>query len=71
MLSNYLWAFSVIFALQNAVQGNKYGCSLFCCTHTLAANLVSVEIYSLYVIGVAWEFVTNKNTELFQRALRW
>lgn len=60
MLSNYLWAFTVIFTLQNAVQGDKYSCSLFCCTHTIAANLVSVEIYSFYAIDVAWEFVTNK-----------
>lgn len=53
------------------MQGNKYGCGLFCCAHTVAANLVGVEMYSLYVMGVAWEFVINKNTELLQRVLRW
>jgi len=52
------------------MQGSKYGCGLFCCAHTVAANLGGVEMYSLYVMGVAWEFVINKNTELLQRVLR-
>lgn len=64
-----MWARTVIFVLQEAMEGNKYGWSLHCCAHTLAARLANEEVYSLYVMGAARDFVTNKNTELLQRAL--